>query len=240
MDFLRRAQQCGLKIISQAESEPVDIDEAHWHLRLDPVGSTNSYEDDPWLNAVGLPAARSWCEGYMERSVAQRVLEMSMSGFPAAQSFHHMPRLRGTLERAYDADRLCAAPLALPLGPVRSIVSVKYVDAEGALQTVDPSVYELDDYSTPAILNLAFGKSWPTARSASNSVLIRYAVGYDTSTDGATVPLPFDMKSAILLVLGHLFENRENTAITRATDVQEIPLGAQSLLAPYVVRMAVA
>lgn len=109
-------------------------------------------------------------------------------------------------------------PLRCP--PVTGQISVKYVDRDGIEQTIDSSAYRLvgDDMIAPA-----YNTCWPSARCDHESVKIRYTAGYPT--------LPPPIKAAILLHVGHLYENRE--AVSFENFATELPLGAQWLLAPY-------
>ncbi len=227
-----------------------------------PVVLPPSHIDDTWIANVGLPAARDWCERYMGRSIGQKTLELAANAFPAALAFVPCRSLpyNNVLDGASDTK------FTLPYGPVRSIVSITYTDPLGVGQIVPG--YTLDDYSQPATLAPVFGEMWPVAQSSSNAVKIRYTVGYameaygidpdidPTSpyrvttdgiirsvTDGTSLDgdvLPPSIRSAMLLVLGHLYENRENSTIGRATNIQEIPLGAENLLQPYVLRVSMA
>lgn len=124
-----------------------------------------------------------------------------------------------TLELALDA--FPVSWITLPRGPVTSITSVKYLDQAGVLQTLDPGAYKLDTYETPARLFPVFGTSWPSTRCEVNAVLIRYVAGAVTAEiDQAVI-------SALKLITGHLYENREDS--TPGT-TNNIPLGANTLL----------
>lgn len=71
--------------------------------------------------------------------------------------------------------------LKLRYPPFRGMVSVKYLDAGGVEQTVDPATYEVVGASgtgTP-YLALAYGATWPTTRSSAEAVRVRYTAGYD-------------------------------------------------------------
>ncbi len=201
----------GLRVIADVQNEPIRMEEAWWHLRVDDGGGPN----DDWIEQIGIPAARTWCEQYTGLSIAKRTLEMSADRFDAE--------------------------IEIPFGPVDSLVSVTYTDPQGVSQVAVPAAYELDPYSSPNVLRPAYGTSWPVARGSANSVLIRYVVGYSVLGDNPMVnPLPGTMRAALLMMLAHLFENREATAITRATDVQEMPLGVKSLLDFHRVRLGMA
>lgn len=116
--------------------------------------------------------------------------------------------------------------VTLPRNPVQSVVSIKYIDAAGVEQTLDPSTYELDEVSVPARIVPAYGQSFPAVKPVLNAVTIEYVAGYgDKGTD-----VPDDIRHAIKLLTAHYYEHRE--AFESGT-LNEIPMGIQHLLLGY-------
>ena len=104
----------------------------------------------------------------------------------------------------------------------------------------DPADYVVDDYGTPeqpVVLRPA--TSWPQVTKAPNTVKVRYRAGYQTEEDpdSDAPPLPRSLRAAILLVLGHLYENREDS-VEKA--LASIPNGAEALMRPLRVRLGMA
>lgn len=121
-----------------------------------------------------------------------------------------------TLELALDA--FPAGAIDLPQGPVTAITSIKYRHwATNVETTLDPSAYSLDDYGLQCRVVPALNTEWPATDGSTNALKIRYVAG----------ALPDAVRSALLLTVGHLFENRENTA---PLSLQELPMGAKALL----------
>lgn len=116
--------------------------------------------------------------------------------------------------------------IALPLTPVQSITSITYDDADGNSMLVDGDEYYLDKDSNPAWL-VPLTDGWPTTLDAVNAVRIRFVAGY---ADAAAVPAP--IKAALLLLVGHLFSNREEVAQSPPARSQ-LPVGAHALLSPW-------
>jgi uncharacterized phiE125 gp8 family phage protein len=110
----------------------------------------------------------------------------------------------------------------LPYGNVQSVTSVKVLQ-DGVVTTISTAVYSLNDYVKPAYLYLNLGQSWPSYDEVDNAVKIQYVVGY------ATVPSP--ILSAILLIIGHLYENRQQNIVNM--NVADLPMGIYHLLQPY-------
>lgn len=112
-------------------------------------------------------------------------------------------------------DCFWSTPLRLTYPPVRSIISVSYVDSAGLMQTVPSDSYELRG----EFLDLAWGASWPATAYRERGVQITYQAGYDV--------LPAPIKVALLLLVGHLYRHRDEDA------QPEMPAAVASLLGPY-------
>lgn len=109
--------------------------------------------------------------------------------------------------------------IALSYGPVTDIVSVTYIDSDGAEQTVAAEDYAL---LSGDVLAPAYGGSWPTPRGGAEDVVVQYGAGF------ATVPSP--LLVAVNLMVAHFYANREAVG---AADLKELPLGVTALIAPY-------
>lgn len=113
--------------------------------------------------------------------------------------------------------------------PFQSVTHIKYTDDQGVLQTMDAADYQVDNKTEPARIVPAYGEVWPSTQKILNAVNVRFIAGYDTAAD-----VPDEIKQAMLLLVGHLFENRE--AIIVGTIVAEPPMAVRSLLGPYVMK----
>jgi uncharacterized phiE125 gp8 family phage protein len=129
---------------------------------------------------------------------------------------HYTQRSIGVQTLELALDEFPDGPIELPLGAA-SITSVRYADDAMALQTVDPSNYTLDDYSHQSWAVAI--DVWPDAGDYANSVKVRYVT--PTEISGA-------IKSAMLLLIGHWYENRESVNIGNITSL--LPLSVKSLL----------
>jgi len=107
----------------------------------------------------------------------------------------------------------------LPHGPLKSVVSIGYVDLAGGEQVVDDTAYEVrKDGLEPAIV-VAHGQAWPRIRHGSRITL--------TAVYGEAVPEV--VQHAMLMMINHWFVNRE--AVVTGTIATTIPLGVDALLA---------
>jgi uncharacterized phiE125 gp8 family phage protein len=98
-----------------------------------------------------------------------------------------------------------AAQIELPYPPIISVDSIKYLDSSGVEQTIPPAEYVLYDYGTVGHY-VAPVTAWPAA---SSGIRITYTAGYgDTAAD-----VPSDMKAWMLLAIGTMYANREQTSV---------------------------
>lgn len=115
------------------------------------------------------------------------------------------------------------AAVRLPMPPTVEIVSIEYISEDGTTQTLAAGQYRLygaggfDPFVRPA-----WATCWPaTADGEPDAVTIEYEAG-------AACPTP--VKQAILLLVSHLYENRE--ASTELA-LKDIPFGVDALLKDY-------
>ena len=111
--------------------------------------------------------------------------------------------------------------LELSASPFRSVTEVTYNDENGDEQTLASDNYITYDYLNPTKIGIAYGKTWPSTRSEPQAVTVEYTVGYDDASE-----VPGAIKAAMLLIIGHLYENRQDT-------VKKLPTQAENLLWKY-------
>jgi len=102
-------------------------------------------------------------------------------------------------------------PILLPLPPLQEIVSVKYVDTDGAQQTLDPDTYRII-LGTPARLAPAFGKAWPAIHCGVGNLTIRIKAGYgdvDDVPEPILTAIALQARHALSLAAQSLFLARE-------------------------------
>lgn len=116
-----------------------------------------------------------------------------------------------------------AAAIELDWTPVQNITLVEYIDADGVSQELDAETLRLDARKRVYPLLLPpFGQRWPRTIAEPESVTITAEVGFEV--------LPATVRSAALLIIGHLYENREAST---AVNVGELPMGVSMLLNHY-------
>lgn len=193
-----------LRLVTPATVEPVTLAQANFHLRLTTDATDVTAQPEDTLVAALITAARQSAEEYLNRAIAEATYEYRGASFD----------------------------MAIPMAPVQSIVSLKYVDTAGALQTVLAPAYELAGTPAEPLIRAAYGTSWPSdVRGQDDSIRLQFVAGYSAGN-----PLPKPIYQAVLLMVGHLFENREDST---ALQLRELPMGAKFLLNPYRIGMGV-
>jgi uncharacterized phiE125 gp8 family phage protein len=115
-------------------------------------------------------------------------------------------------------------PLQFP--PVAAITSLKYIDEDGTLQTLDPALYQLDVQGFTARVRPAYSETWPTTRAGDfNTVQIIYTAGY-----ASALVMPAAIKAALKLIASDLWLYREDSV---QGSVGTVPTAARALLGPY-------
>lgn len=197
-----------MKIISEAIAEPITRALAYKQCKIDPEGSPPAHEDDDLLD-IYISAAREWCEAYLGLRIAPTQVQIALDDFPTAE-------------------------IVLEGGPVLAVASIAYLDADGAEQVVDVATYELDTTAQVAVIRLLAHETWPKSDGTNNNVKIDYSIGYSLPADSPQdATLPRSMKAAMLLLIAHLYRNREST-VEKA--LSEMPMGVRFLLSPFKLR----
>lgn len=154
------------------------------------------------LITAQIVAAREYAEEHCSRALIEQTWELYLDAFPDEE-------------------------IVLPRPPLLSVTTVLYLDTAGVQQTLAPADYKVDAISEPAEIVAAYGKSWPATRAERNAVVVTYKAGYGTTA----AAVPQQIRQAILLLIGEMYERREE-AIVGASINQNV-LSAKSLLNSY-------
>lgn len=155
-----------------------------------------------------------------------------------------------TNAEAYTGTRIAEASItrkynrfgSLPLvSPLVSVNEIKYIDTDGAEQilfdgvsspVVTSDIFKVvgqwdgtGDVCNEPYLTTAYGKSWPQTRNEEEAVTVVMVAGYDSTI------VPDDIRAALLLMVGHLYENREATI--PGVSITTLPMGYHALLDHY-------
>jgi len=157
-------------------------------------------DDDDLIDAL-IVTARRTVEAWRNEARGTQTWNLILDGFPEGDT------------------------LKMPLPPLQSITHIKYTDADGDESTFSSDSYLVDSDSEPGRVVLKSGQSWPgDTLQAANGVEVQFVAGYgDAAGD-----VPREVRQAMLLMIGHWYENREEVVIGQAA--KAIPLGAEALL----------
>ena len=185
-----------LRTTTPANVDPVSLDEAKAHLRVD-------FPDDDALITAFVSAATLQAQSLTQRRFVMQTVEWVLECW---------------------RPRIC-----LPIAPVAKdgVNSIKYVDwATQTQQTLDPSLYVVQTEGYSVAIIPKFATIWPLLFAWSpEPIVINFNVGE------AVDKVPSNVKAAIKLIVGHLYENRQ-AVVVDASRVQaiELPQGVEALL----------
>lgn len=182
--------------LSGPVEEPVTIDEAKLHLRVD--GS----EEDAHIMGL-ISAAREYAEDVTWRSFCSQTWRMYFDCWPRS---NHM---------------------AIPRAPLQSVTLIKYTDADGSQTTLASSNYLVSgngDQRGAIVFKNTFSIPSATLQEV-DAIEVEIIAGYGDPSD-----VPQRIKQALLLIIGHWYENREEVVVQPGIVSTEVPMAAQALL----------
>lgn len=182
-----------LERIDAPESEPLTLEEARQHLRVEPFGSPESHPDDMLIEAL-ITASREYVENLCNRSVMPQTWRLRMSEFD---------------------------------GPVRlrpPLMEVESFEVDGEAYTD----YQVSSDDCRALLVPT--DTWPSVCEV-NAIEIVVRSGYGSGSP-EVVEIPKSIKQAMLLLIGHWYENREAVE-NQNKPMTQVPLAVDALLSPY-------
>ena len=159
-----------------------------------------SIDDDDKDVERMIRVSRRWCEKMQNRAYMTQTWDLYLDAFPRV-------------------------PYELSRPPLQSVTHIKWFDTDDTETTVSTDVYRTDIYSFVGRINLKDGQTWDTSTKRTlNGVVIRFIAGY-----GNRASVPEEITQAIKLMVGHLWEHREET-ITERFQIVHIPFGVFDLL----------
>ena len=205
-----------VKIITQPAREPITLEQAKAHLRVDTA------DQDDLIEAL-ITAARTAVEDATGRALITQTLEIALDHFVTPPDLRYVTYPYLTPAKA----------LLLPSPPLIGLKRITYYDGDGNAvllhdEVGSPTVisdFVVDTHSEPGRLVPASGGNWPSVQDRANAVTIRYTAGY--GDDGESVPMP--LKQAMLLLISHFHENPSAVG----EKLEELPMGVQFLIARY-------
>lgn len=170
----------------------------------------DSSAEDTLIDAL-ITTAREMAESHTGRQFITATYELKIDDFPDEGGDIYIPRT-----------------------PLITLTSIEYVDTSGTTQTLSTTIYDVLSDDTQACVVLKPSKAWPITQSMKrHAVTVTFNAGYGAAASA----VPKSAHSAMLLIIGNLFENRE--AVVTGTIATALPLGVRSLLDSFTARVPV-
>lgn len=209
--------------VSEPAHTPVTLAEAKNQLRID-------YADDDNLIATLILAATRWTEDYCDRTWCHTSWELRLDSFygPVGSPVQFGLRadgnnIEGRQGTVPNLDVVLPRPPMVTAGTATTVIVTYTPSAGAATTTLSAAQYRVDRRSTPGVCRPLYGQTWPSHLVDQNSTTVTWYAGY--SNDGTSVPAA--AKAAILMLVAHLWKNRE---MTTETALSEVPVGTRALL----------
>lgn len=165
-------------------------------------------DDDDALITALIKAAREHAEMITRRSFITQTWELSLDNWPYGDE------------------------LVLPLPPLQTVLSVKYIDSAGIEHLFETDKYIIDASSEPGRIVLKSGYAWPSEiLQTANAIHIQFIAGYGSTAEVPQAEVPQTVKQAMLLMIGWWYEQREAAIIQNIA--REVPMAVEALLWPY-------
>ena len=191
-----------LQLVTPPAEEPVSLAEAKQHLRVD------GGDDDLLIGSL-IIAARQAAETKTGRQLITARWKLVLDAFPG-------PSLMQSATGA--SFSLPGHAILLAKCPVQSVVSIEYMDMNGATQVMPADDYVLDVACEPARITPVFGKTWPPTLPQMGAVSVTFDAGY-----GAASAVPEGLKSWIKLRVGSLYGHREEMSVLSRGRIDPLP-----------------
>jgi len=162
-----------LQLVTPPAQEPVSLAEAKQHLRVD------GGDDDLLIGSL-ITAARQAAETKTGRQLITARWKLVLDAFPGSS----------LMQSATGASfSLPGHAILLAKCPVQAVVSIEYLDMNGATQVIPAGDYVLDVACEPARLTPVFGKTWPPTLPQMGAVSVTFDAGYGAAVGGRDLPL---------------------------------------------------
>lgn len=140
-----------LTLVTGPTQEPVTLQEAKDHLRLDT-------DDDDALVQRLIVAARVWVEGQTHRALMTQTWDQTVDyQYPFIQ---YRPNIK------------------FEINPVQSVSSFQYADGSSPMPTLAADQYIAVTKDHGSYIVPEYGVSWPTVRCVPEAIRIRFVAGY--------------------------------------------------------------
>jgi len=199
----------GLELVSDPNRSLLfSIEDAQAHQRL-------PSDSDPLEITSIIKAATIIVERHIEMALVNQTYRLTLEAFPtmydpvmtAGEAIAFPTRFGSSVTM-----KRLPLRIEFPIGNVTSIESIKYYDTDDEEVTMPEEDYVLAMGITPQyVVSKEVGSEWPAISSIiPNAVKIEFVAGFGDNPE----KVPDDLRHAVKMVFGHLWENREDVAPT--------------------------
>lgn len=199
-----------LRVITPPATEPVPIDLARQHCRIDA-----GYDDT--LLGLYLTSARVWAESFLNRALFTQHLQLAVTWAPPPTATPLVPQ--SLIVFPLNWPPLVKRPIELPRAPAQSVEGITWGPLDN-MQPADPDDYQLNLGVEPGYVAV---KPQLLPQIPQQSMIIDYTAGYD---DGDPEAVPAPIRHAILLLTAFLYEQRGDVSA-------DMPPAAALLMGPF-------
>lgn len=143
----------GLQLITAPATQPVTLEQAKAHLRIELDDTSQDAEIERLISA-----ATAYVQKITSRAMVTQAWRLFLDAFPVGA-------------------------IVLPMPPLQSVESIKYTDVEGADQTLPAADYVVNPFGLIGKVTLAAGKSWPATIGQAMAVRVEFTAGYSATPD---------------------------------------------------------
>lgn len=204
------ASDTGWRVTEGPTSEPVTLEQAKAHCRID-----NPADDA--LVELYLTGARIEAEAYLNRALFKQRMQFNVTWAPPPTATPLVPQ--SLICFPLNWPPMVKQPVYLPRAPAVSVESITWGPLDD-MQTADPEDYTLNLMVEPAYVA---AKPQLLPKIPQQSMSINYTGGW---SDGDPLAIPAPVRMAILVGTAHYFENRGDVPA-------EMPAAFYRLLDPY-------
>ena len=142
---------------------------------------------------------------------------------------HGIMCVNTTYDGSLDAFPHVDGKIVVPRHPLSSVTSITYYDDDLSTSTVFSSTkYQVDTFKRPPCIVIKDGEDWPTdSLRLSSGVVVRFVAGWGAAASA----VPEDIKHAVKLLVGSMYQNREPEVV--GASVSRVAFAVDSLLAPH-------
>ena len=151
-----------LRLLQEPIAEPLSLQEAKAHLRVDIT------DDDALISAL-ITTARVYAETVTRRALVAQAWKLVIDSFPG-------PTLIGIP---------WGKPFTLPghaiyleKSKIQAVTGIQYLDMSGVTQVMPPSQYTVELTSEPCRITPVFGQIWPIPLPQIGAVAVDFVAGY--------------------------------------------------------------